>query len=49
MPDTLCTGLSTGSLADAETAENDTQQVIGGEFTGDFAQCVLCQAQFLGK
>ena len=36
-------------LADAEAAENDAEQVVGAEFSGDFAERLLGQAKFLGK
>lgn len=36
-------------LADAETAEYDAQQVVGGKFTGYFTQCLLGQPKFFGK
>lgn len=36
-------------LADAETREDATQQVVGGECAGDFAQVLLGLAQILGQ
>ena len=36
-------------FADAKTAENHTEQIIGGKFTGDFIQTHLRQAQMLGQ
>ena len=35
--------------ADAETREDATQQVVGGECAGDFAQVLLGLAQILGQ
>ena len=36
-------------LANAKLAENDAQQIIGAEVTGDLAQLVLRKPQFLGQ
>ena len=36
-------------LADAEAREDPAQQVVGGHAAGDFAQCLVRQAQFLGR
>src|SRR3990172_4471281 len=36
-------------FADAKPAENDAQQVVGREFTGNLAERLLRQAQFLGE
>lgn len=36
-------------FTDAEAGENTPQQIVGGEFTGDFAQRLLRQAQFFGQ
>lgn len=40
-----CTAL----FSDAKPAENNAKQVVGREFTGNFTQRLLCQAQFFGK
>ena len=37
------------SLADAETGENLTEQVIGGEFAGYAGKRALSKSEFLGK
>lgn len=38
-----------GSLADAETGKDASQQIVGTERTGDLAQCLLRLTQILGK
>lgn len=37
------------SLADAELTEYDAEEVVGGEFTGNFAKRLLRQAEFFGQ
>ena len=39
--DFYCEQGKQGLFADAETAENDAEQVVGGEFAGDFTQRML--------
>lgn len=36
-------------FSDAEAAENHPEQVVGGEFAGNFTQRLLRQTEFLGK
>lgn len=36
-------------FSDAKTAEYDAKQIVGSEFTGNFAERLLRQAQFFGK
>ena len=40
-------GRQHGLLANTESAENHTQQVVGGELAGDRVKPLLSQAQFL--
>ena len=37
------------SLADTKAAEDLPQQIIAGEFAGDFAQGKLCASQFFSE
>lgn len=42
-------GLPSALFADAEAAENDTEQIVSREFAGDQAKCLLGQAEFFGE
>jgi len=41
--------LPSALFADAEAAENDTEQIVSREFAGDQAKCLLRQAEFFGE
>lgn len=45
----LRTTLDAGLLANTETGEDTTQQIVRGEFTGDFAQRLLRKTQFFSQ